>query len=263
MMASKKAKKAAAVKQPPLINGDEEPSTADSLQVMRSTLKTCKTKLQAQRASLDSDVGDKKTIAADIKKREERVKELETSIQVRSAVAQKEKEKAGGSTANQGTSRAIGAFKPPMVTRSRSEEPSVPAWKKTQDENRAGMRAASFEEFGEELPERPQDRQISPPKAPKKKPAKASNPDEEEFRPEEEEEDSETDEEESSEEDRRKGKGVKQAAKSSAAKSSTAVDPKTRGGVRSGAGRKKRSNTDNDNVPAKRSCFNFSGKETL
>ena len=41
------------------------------------------------------------------------------------------------------------------------------------------------------------------------------------------------------------------------------VDPKTRGGVRSGAGRKKRSNTDNDNVPAKRSCFNFSGNETL
>ena len=72
---------------------------------MRGTLKTLQTKLQALKASLENDVGDKKRITADIKRYEERVKELETSILARSAIVQKEKEKAGGSKAQVGTSR--------------------------------------------------------------------------------------------------------------------------------------------------------------
>ena len=71
--------------------------------------------------------------------------------------------------------------------------------------------------------------------------------------------------EESAEEDGGKGKAGKNAAKSSAAKTKTADQPKTRGGARSKAGRKKRPNTaeGDDQVPPKRPYFNFSGHETL
>ena len=97
---------------------------------------------------------------------------------------------------------ALTAFRPPVVTRSRSKEPSVPAWKQTQEKNRAEIRAAYFEQFGEDMPERQQDRPISPLKAAKKKTKKASNPDEEEFRPEEEEEEEQSEDSEDSETDK-------------------------------------------------------------
>ena len=59
---------------------------------MQTNLKMYKTRLQTLKASLDSDVGNMKDITADIKKYEDKVKYVETSILAQSAVAQKEKE---------------------------------------------------------------------------------------------------------------------------------------------------------------------------
>ena len=168
----------------------------------------------------------------------------------------KRRKKAEVFTAQQSTSR--------VVTRSSSRESSVPRWKKTRDENCAIVHVAFFEQFGEVLLDRPQDMPVSPPKPLSKMPAKANKPDNDEFCPEE-EVDGETVEEVSSEEDRRKGKASKQAAKSSAAETKTAVEPTTHSGMRSRASRKERPSTveKNHEVPAKRPYFNFSTNDTL
>ena len=56
---------------------------------MQTNLKMYKTRLQTLKASLDSDVGNMKDITADIKKYEDKVKYVETSILAQSAVAKK------------------------------------------------------------------------------------------------------------------------------------------------------------------------------
>ena len=148
------------------------------------------------------------------------------------------------------------------MTRSNSSQSAVPAWKQIQDKNVADRKAAFEAEFGEKLPDG---------RMPVQKKSIAKKMKDEDFVPEEEEEESDEEEEEeddeelSSEEARSKGKAGKQAAKNPTPKRSTAVNPKTRGGTRTGAGRKKRQGEaeDDDEVPTKRRYYNFSGNETL